>query len=164
MIEQSLNYKESLQKNFLDAWTHYLEFHITRHRRMIRLAGSPTRALIAEVIYWHELLILSEKNTADQFVSVIEEIAKTGNETLERYIDTKKLSITLISRMTGLPFETIRRQVKAMEADGLIEQSEAYGLLIKKDSGFHQGVSTDLVEFEQKQVVKLIEKALAPPS
>ena len=159
-MKQSLNYKESLQKNFLDTWTHYLEFHITRHRRMIRLAGSPTRALIAEVIYWHELLILSEKNTAEQFNTVVEELAKTGNEILERYMDTKKLSITLISGMIGLPFETIRRQVKAMEADGLIEQSEAYGLLIKKDSEFHQRVSNELVEFEQKQVVRLIEKAM----
>ena len=160
MMKQRVNYKESLQKNFLDTWTHYLEFHITRHRRMIRLAGSPTKALIAEVIYWHELLILSEKNTDDQFVTVVQELAKTGNEILERYMDTKKLSITLISSMTGLPFETIRRQVKAMEADGFIEQSESYGLLIKKDSEFHQGVSTELVDFEQKQVVRLIEKAL----
>ena len=127
---------------------------------MIRLAGSPTKALIAEVIYWHELLILSEKNTDEQFVTVVQELAKTGNEILERYMDTKKLSITLISSMTGLPFETIRRQVKAMEADGFIEQSESYGLLIKKDSEFHQGVSTELVDFEQKQVVRLIEKAL----
>ena len=47
-----------------------------------------------------------------------------------------------------------------MEADGFIEQSESYGLLIKKDSEFHQGVSTELVDFEQKQVVRLIEKAL----
>ena len=61
---------------------------------MIRLAGSPTRALIAEVIYWHELLILSEKNTAEQFVTVVEELAKTGNEILERYMDTKNLHHT----------------------------------------------------------------------
>lgn len=160
MAERKSKFEESLQKNFLDTWIHYLEFHIARHRRMNRLAGTPIKALIAEVIYWHELLILSEKNSAEQFISVVEEIAKTGKESLERYMDTKKLSITLISSMTGLPFETIRRQVKAMEASGLIEQSEAYGLLIKKDSEFHQVVSTELVQFEQKQVVKLIEKAI----
>ena len=160
MAEKNPNYEERLQTNFLDTWTHYLEFQITRSRRMNRLAGTPIRALIAQVIYWHELLILSEKNTAEQFATVVQEIAKTGKESLERYMDSKKLSITLISSMTGLPFETIRRQVKAMKAAGLIEQSEAYGLLIKKDSEFHQECSSELVQFEQKQVVKLIEKAV----
>ena len=165
MAEQNLNYEESLQKNFLDTWTHYLEFNITRYCRISRLAGSPIRSLIAQVIYWHELLILSEKGTNEQFESVRDEIKKTGKETLERYIDTKKLSITLISTMTGLPFETIRRQVKAMEASGLIEQSEAYGLLINKNSEFHKIIASEIVEFEKKGVVKLIEKAIgySPP-
>ena len=61
MKEQSLSYEERLHKNFLDTWIHYLEFNITRHRRMAKLAGTPIRALIAQVIYWHELLILAEK-------------------------------------------------------------------------------------------------------
>ena len=160
MAEKNPNYEERLQSNFLDTWTHYLEFQITRNRRMNRLAGTPIRALIAQVIYWHELLILSEKNTAEQFATVVQEIAKTGKESLERYIDTKKLSITLISSMTGLPFETTRRQVRAMEASGLIERSDAYGLLINKESEFHREISTKIVQFEQQQVVKLIEKAV----
>ena len=160
MTEQNLSYEERLQKNFLESWIHYLEFNITRYRRIGLLAGSPIRLLIAQVIYWHELLILSEKGTDEQFVSVRDEIEKTGRESLERYIDTKKLSITLISSMTGLPFETTRRQVKAMEASGLIEQSEAYGLLINKNSEFHQKIATDIVQFEQEQVVKLIEKVM----
>ena len=91
MTEQSLSYEERLQKNFLDAWTHYLEFNINRYRRIGFLAGSPIKALIAQVIYWHELLILSEKGTAEQFISVREDIKNTGSETLDRYIDTKKL-------------------------------------------------------------------------
>ena len=160
MTEQNLNYEERLQKNFLDTWIHYLEFNITRYRRIGLLAGSPTRLLIAQVIYWHELLILSEKGTAEQFLSVREDIRNTGRETLDRYIDTKKLSITLISNMIGLPFETTRRQVKAMEASGLIEYSEAYGLIINKNSEFHQKISTEIVQFEQEQVVKLIEKVM----
>lgn len=160
MIEKILSYEDRLEKNFLDAWTHYLEFNINRYKRIGLLAGSPVRLLIAQVVYWHELLILSEKGTDEQFVSVREEIKKTGRETLERYIDTKKLSISLISNMTGLPFETTRRQVKAMEASGFIERSETYGLLINKNSDFHQKISTEIVQFEQKQVVKLIEKVM----
>ena len=160
MAEQSLKYEERLQKNFLEAWIHYLEFNINRYRRIGLLAGSPTRLLIAQVIYWHELLILSEKGTPEQFFSVREDIKNTGRETLERYIDSKKLSISLISSMIGLPFETTRRQVKAMEASGLIEQSEAYGLLINKNSEFHQKISTEIVQFEQEQIVKLIEKVM----
>ena len=160
MTEQNLNYAKRLQENFLDTWIHYLEFNITRYRRIGLLAGSPIRLLIAQVIYWHELLILSEKGTAEQFLSVREDIKNTGKETLERYFNTKKLSITLISSMIGLPFETTRRQVKAMEASGLIEYSEAYGLLINKNTEFHKKISTEIVQFEQEQVVKLIEKVM----
>ena len=90
MTKQNSNYEERLQKNFLDTWIHYLEFNITRHRRMAKLAGTPTRALIAEVIYWHELLILSEKGTDEPFEIVRAEITKTGKDTLERYLVSKK--------------------------------------------------------------------------
>ena len=60
-----------------------LGFNITRHGRIVKLAGTPIRALIAEVIYWHELLILAEKGTDEPFETVRTEIAKTGKETLE---------------------------------------------------------------------------------
>ena len=160
MTEQNLSYEVRLQENFLHSWIHFLEFNITRHKRMVALAGSSIRALIAEVIYWHELLILTEKGIDDPFETVRAEIAKTGKESLEKYLDSKKLSISLISSMTGLPFETIRRQVKAMEVAGLIQQSEVHGLLINKESEFHQKVSGELVQFEQNQIVKLIQRVL----
>ena len=83
MTEQNLNYEDRLQKNFLDTWVHYLEFNVTRHRRIAELAGTPIRALIAEVIYWHELLILTEKGIDEPFETVRTEIARTGKETLE---------------------------------------------------------------------------------
>ena len=124
MKEQSLSYEERLQKNFLDTWVHYLEFNITRHRRMAKLAGTPIRALIAEVIYWHELLILTEKGTDELFETVRAEIAKTGKETFERYLVSKKLSISLISSMTS--------QGNGRKA-GLIQQSEVNGLLVNKE-------------------------------
>ncbi len=160
MTEQNLNYEERLQENFLDTWIHYLEFNITRYRRIGLLAGSPIRLLIAQVIYWHELLILSEKGTDHFFENVRTEITKTGRETFQRYLESKKLSISLISNMTGIPFETTRRQVRAMEVAGLIEHSEAYGLLINKNSEFHKKISTEIVQFEQEQIVKLIEKVM----
>ena len=83
MRQQNFNYEEHLQKNFLDTSIHYLQFNIARHWRMAKLAGTPIRALIAEVIYWHESLILAKKGTDDPFETVRAEIAKTGRETLE---------------------------------------------------------------------------------
>ena len=47
-----------------------------------------------------------------------------------------------------------------MEVAGLIQQSEAYGLLINKESEFHQKVSGELVHFEQDQIVKIIQKVV----
>ena len=101
-----------------------MEFNITRHGRIAKLAGTPIRALISEVIYWHELLILAEKGTDELFETVRAEIAQTGKETFERYLDSKKLSISLISSMTG--------QGNGRKA-GLIQQSEVNGLLVNKE-------------------------------
>ena len=146
-VRAELKLQRSLAKFFLDAWIHYLNFNINRYRRIGLLAGSPIRLLIAQVIYWHELLILSEKGTAEQFISVREDIKNTGSETFDRYLDYKKLSVSLISSMIGLPSETTRSQAKAMEASGLIEASKAYGFLVNKNSEVHQKISTEIAQF-----------------
>ena len=97
MTEQSLSYEERLQKNFLDAWTHYLEFNINRYRRVGFLAGSPIKALIAQVIYWHELLILSEKGTAEQFISVREDINKVISSLVSMGMPVDRVSVSTMS-------------------------------------------------------------------
>ena len=47
-----------------------------------------------------------------------------------------------------------------MEVAGLIQQSEVYGLLINKESEFHQKCAGELVNFEQDQIVKLMQKVV----
>ena len=47
-----------------------------------------------------------------------------------------------------------------MEEAGLVQQSEVYGLLMNKESEFHQKIAGELVHFEQKQIAKLIQKAV----
>ena len=83
MTEQNLSYEERLQKNLLDTWTHYLEFNITRHRRIAKLAGTPIRALIAEVIYWHELLILAEKGQMSLLKLLEQRLQKLARKNLK---------------------------------------------------------------------------------
>ena len=40
--------KKKLDENFLDVWTLYLDQCVARHRKMVKLAGSPTKAFIAQ--------------------------------------------------------------------------------------------------------------------
>ena len=54
--------KALLDKNFLEIWTLYLEQNIARQKKQVQLTLSPTRALIAQCVYWHELLLLSEED------------------------------------------------------------------------------------------------------
>ena len=58
--KKQLNLQESLDSNFLEIWTLFLEQNVARQKIMVELAGSPTRACIAQAVYWHELLLLAE--------------------------------------------------------------------------------------------------------
>lgn len=63
--------EQKLDENFLDVWTLYLDQCVARHRKMVQLAGSPTKAFIAQIVYWHELLLLDEKGDTATYSDVI---------------------------------------------------------------------------------------------
>ena len=145
-----------LDENFLEIWTLYLEQNVARHKRMVQLTSNPTRALIAQTVYWHELLLLSETGTEAKYETVLSQIKINNEKNLKNYIRNKKLTASLVAELTAVPFETTRRNLREMCKLGLIEKSKSFGYLINKNSDFHNGAASELNPFEKESLCKLV--------
>ena len=157
--KKQLNLQESLDSNFLEIWTLFLEQNVARQKIMVELAGSPTRACIAQAVYWHELLLLAEAGSAPSYDEIIQNIG-AEKENLDAYIRHKKLTCTLLSDITAIPFETTRRQLNLMCEDKLLEKSKEFGYLVNKESEFHAACVKELNPLEKKNVLRLVQKII----
>ena len=109
-------YKSLIENNFSEIWFQFLYFEVMRSRDCVRfMRNNPNGYLILQVISWHHgLVLLSENKNQDRktFVKSWEESAKSKTK------PDKKLTYSLVSELTGLSIETIRRQVKKLINDG----------------------------------------------
>ena len=149
---------KKLDENFLDVWTLYLEQCVARHRKMVELAGSPTKAFIAQIVYWHELLLLDEKGSTPTYGVVISQLKQSDEKHLKRYIQNKKLTASLVADLVGIPFETARRNLMVMCEESVLEKSDVFGFLVNKYSPFHAACMTDLNPMEKQNLCKLVHK------
>ena len=149
---------KKLDENFLDVWTLYLEQCVARHRKMVELAGSPTKAFIAQIVYWHELLLLDEKGSTPTYGVVISQLKQSDEKHLKRYIQNKKLTTSLVADLVGIPFETARRNLMVMCEESVLEKSDVFGFLINKNSPFHAACVNDLNMMEKQNLCKLVHK------
>ena len=156
---KQLHLQQSLDSNFLEIWTLFLEQNVARQKIMVELAGSPTRACIAQAVYWHELLLLAESGSAPSYDKTVQNIS-AEKENLDAYIRHKKLTCTLLSDITAIPFETTRRQLNQMCKDNLLEKSKEFGYLVNKESEFHAACVEQLNPLEKKNVLRLVQKII----
>ena len=120
-----MNNASLLKKNFLPIWHHFLFFEIMRSKDAVNAWGSPNAYLIFQVIAWHHVLILTastDSKLRDEAVDLWLKFSKTGFET------NTTLTYTLISELTSLSIETIRRQVKKLEQNNWVSYSKKEGV------------------------------------
>ncbi len=160
LTDRQKHLRDSVEQNFLDIWIVFLQQNVARHKLMSELAGNPTKAFLAEAIYWHELLLLNEKGTSGDYTIVRATINEEANQQFDDFLLNKKLTSSLLSELTGIPFETARRNLKSMVSDQLLEEHEQFGFLINKQSAFHKACVERLNPFEQQNLVKLVSKIL----
>ena len=92
----------------------------------------PLEGLIVQVIAWHHYLssISEIKNEIHSFDSVFEmwhkkNVNKTHN---------KKLTISLVSELTTIPFETTRRKIKKLVKKNWITYNKKNGIVYNNNS------------------------------
>ena len=114
-----------LQNNFLSIWHHFLLFEIERSKAGVKAWGNANGALVFQVIAWHHVVILTAKSDSkfrDDAVQLWNKYSKTGFET------NTVLTYTLISELTSLSIETVRRQVKKLQSNKWVSYSKKEGV------------------------------------
>ena len=122
-------YKSLIENNFSEIWFQFLYFEVMRSRDCVRfMRNNPNGYLILQVISWHHgLVLLSENKNQDRknFVKSWEASAKSKTK------PDKKLTYSLVSELTGLSIETIRRQVKKLIDDEWVSYSKKEGIIYR---------------------------------
>ena len=144
-----------LKKAFGLVWWRFLEFEITRSRKMSEVAGNPVSALILQVVAYHNLTLVQSDLNEVNYKAVREHWEAGGTD-----IQTKmpqKLSYAAISDITGIDKETVRRSVKRL--------AEQDWVVIDQKTGIHyqptvsnQDKLLTLNEWELFSLGRLIER------
>ena len=116
---------EFLKNNFLSVWHHFLLFEIERSRAGVKAWGNANGYLVFQVIAWHHVVILSANSDTkfrDDAVKLWLKFSRSGFET------NTVLTYTLISELTSLSIETVRRQVKKLQLNKWVSYSKKEGV------------------------------------
>ena len=119
------NGSEFLKNNFLSVWHHFLLFEIERSRAGVKAWGNANGYLVFQVIAWHYVVILSanaDTKFRDNAVQLWLKFSRSGFET------NTVLTYTLISELTSLSIETVRRQVKKLQSNNWVSYSKKEGV------------------------------------
>ena len=120
-------YKNLIENNFSEIWFQFLYFEVMRSRDCVRfMKNNPNGYLILQVISWHHgLVLLSENKNQDRknFVKSWEGSSKSKTK------PNKKLTYSLVSELTGLSIETIRRQVKKLINERWVTYTKKEGII-----------------------------------
>ncbi len=122
---KSEDFEAFIKKNFLSIWTDFLEFEMQRSLMCIKMFENPNAYIIMQIICWNQQLSIIKKSKYMEREDVRMkwfEDSKYGNN------DKKKLSYSLVSELSGLSIETIRRHVKKMIDNGWVTYSKREGI------------------------------------
>ena len=120
-----MDHASLIQKKFSNIWPHFLLFEMMRSKAGVKAWGSANGFLIFQVIAWHHILIITAQANSelrDEAVELWFKFSKTGFES------NTILSYTLISELTSLSIETVRRQVKKLEQNNWVSYSKKKGV------------------------------------
>ena len=117
-----------LKENFLSVWHHFLFFEINRSKEAVNAWGTANGYLVFQVICWHYVLVLTagtDVKLRDEAVQLWYKFSKDGFKT------NTVLTYTLISQLTSLSIETVRRQVKKLEMTNWVSYSKKNGVKLQ---------------------------------
>ena len=117
--------EDFIQQNFIGVWHHFLYFEINRSNFAVETFGSANAYLTFQVIAWHHILVMMDQAEAKVRKEAVElwfKLTETGFKT------RTVLTYSLISSMTSLSIETIRRQVKKLEKNNWVTYTKKEGV------------------------------------
>ena len=120
-----MDHANLIHNKFSNIWPHFLFFEMMRSKAGIKFCGSANGFLVFQAIVWHHVLIITaqvDSKLRNEAVDLWFKFSKTGFET------NTTLTYTLITELTSLSIETVRRQVKKLEQNNWVSYSKNKGV------------------------------------
>ena len=111
-MRYKMDTKEILEANYAPIWREFLELNIQRSCDAVQMTGSANSYLVLQVVAWHNFLIVTNSFNERDRTSLVKNWLK---ENVSNHSNKYVLTYTLISELTGLHLETVRRHVKRLE-------------------------------------------------
>jgi len=139
-----------LEENFQDFWYKILNFNVLRLNKICVELGSPKEASICQVIAWHHYLnSISEADNKKGTSAFADTLNLWDDFNPEDHSNSKPLSISLISSLACIPFETTRRILKKLEKKKWIFLSKKNGVILNTDGELNKKIVLSIHPFEK---------------
>tara|TARA_A100001011_G_C13785308_1_gene624790 strand:+ start:81 stop:584 length:504 start_codon:yes stop_codon:yes gene_type:complete len=137
-----------LDNHFSEFWSKMITFNVLRSQKISVELRTPQEALICQVIAWHHyLLSIDEANNKD---GTFDNALKLWSDYSVKKKSNKKLSISLISDLTNIPFETTRRKINKLVKIKWINFSKLNGVTLTPNSKLNNKIVTKIHPYEKK--------------
>ena len=145
LIRKEVDYK--LQKNFANFWIKILAYNDFKYQAINKEMG-PLKGLIVQVIAWHHYLTS---------ISLVKKGVHSFNSAFEMWHDNnfskrhnKKLTISLVSELTTISFETTKRKIKKLVKKNWISYTKENGIIYNRNSEFNDKIVGKIHPLEKK--------------
>ena len=139
--------------HFTDFWKKIINYNTLRNQINCKMLGSPQNYVIIQAIAWHHYLAKADEaaNRDDYFKNTIK-----GWTDIEVASPARKLSISLVSELTNIPFETTRRHIKKLVKKDWIKYSKNTGIVINSSSKLNKIIINTIHPYEKKLLMEAI--------
>lgn len=124
-MRYKMDTKEILEANYAPIWREFLELNIQRSCDAVQMTGSANSYLVLQVVAWHNFLIVTNSFNERDRTSLVKNWLK---ENVSNHSNKYVLTYTLISELTGLHLETVRRHVKRLEKLNWVRYTKENGV------------------------------------
>ena len=143
--------ERKLEENFQDFWYKILNYNVLRLNKICIELGSPKEATICQVIAWHHYLnSISEANNNNGSSAFSDTLHLWDDFKPDEHSNSKPLSISLISSLACIPFETTRRILKKLEKKNWIVLSKKKGVILNTEGELNKKIVFNIHPYEKK--------------
>ena len=148
--------KSVLEDNYELIWKEFLELQIKRSCEAVKLFGNANSYLVLQVIAWHNFLIITDRIEKKDRTNILENWLnnKSSLSIKKKYI----LTYTLISELTGLHLETVRRHVKRLQKLKWVHYSKDNGVEFKANKENNRKLAHEFNANETNLVLSFLKK------
>ena len=142
--------EKKLKNNFSDFWIKILTHNVLRAQILSKELGT-LDGLIIQVIAWHHYLAtISEVTKDDNTFDTAFDLWHNKSHNLS---NNKKLTITLVSQLTAIPFETTRRKINKLKEKNWIFYSKEKGIIYNPSSQLNDKI-VNIIHPVEKDLLK----------